>query len=544
MNSPADIRPDHLEIVQDILREYLPAGFSVWVFGSRANWTTKDSSDLDLAVEGGSALDYKAMVGLEVAFEESDLPYTVDVVDLKGISPQFKEIVEEQKVPLFSPSDQLARKGWQRVTLEDLIEVKHGYAFKGENIHDAPKSSSDILLTPGNFAVGGGFKGDRLKYYDGPVADEFILNEGDLIVTMTDLSKQSDTLGYPALLPRRPDGRRYLHNQRLGKISTVGTMEVDARYLYYVMCTAEYRNEVLASATGTTVKHTSPARIKQCSITLAPLPEQRAIAHILGTMDDKIELNRRMNQTLEAMAQALFRDWFVDFGPVRAKMAGEEPYLPPELWDLFPDNLVDSELGEIPEGWGVKSIGELADVMGGSTPSTKADEYWQEGVHCWATPKDLSKLSTPVLLDTERKITDAGLRKISSGLLPRGTVLLSSRAPIGYLAINEVPTAINQGFIALNHKEPMFNLYLFHWCKASIEEIVSHANGSTFLEVSKNNFRRIQLAVPSKQMLNLYQTTASDLHTKIVGIEKETHNLIEQRDILLPKFLAGEIGSI
>ena len=130
---------------------------------------------------------------------------------------------------------------------------------------------------------------------------------------------------------------------------------MDLRYLYYLMCTKEYRNEVLASATGTTVKHTSPERIKQFSFKLPPLPEQRAIAHILGTLDDKIELNRRMNQTLEEMARAIYKDWFVDFGPVRAKLAGLEPYLPPELWDLFPDRLVDSELGEIPEGWGLES---------------------------------------------------------------------------------------------------------------------------------------------------------------------------------------------
>lgn len=113
---------------------------------------------------------------------------------------------------------------------------------------------------------------------------------------------------------------------------------------------------------------------------------------------------------------------------------------------LFPDRLVDSELGEIPVGWEVKPIGDLADVLGGSTPSTKEPLYWDGGTHHWATPKDLSGISVPVLLDTERCVTDAGITQISSGLLPPGTVLLSSRAPIGYLAIAEIPIAINQGF--------------------------------------------------------------------------------------------------
>ena len=214
----------------------------------------------------------------------------------------------------------------------------------------------------------------------------------------------------------------------------------------------------------------------------------------LGTLDDKIELNRRMNETLEAMARALFKPWFVDFDPVRAKAwpeaeagAGAEgdPGLPQALADLFPDSFEDSELGEIPRGWEVKSIGDLANVVGGTTPSTKNSAYWDGGEHAWATPKDLSALSVPVLLDTERRITDAGLAKIGSGLLPKGTVLLSSRAPIRYLAVAEIPVAINQGFIAMTPKPGMSNLFLLLWASVAHEEIVSRANGSTFLEISK-----------------------------------------------------------
>ena len=269
--------------------------------------------------------------------------------------------------------------------------------------------------------------------------------------------------------------------------------------------------------------------------------EQRAIAHILGTLDDKIELNRRMNQTLEEMARAIFQDWFVDFGPVRAKLEGREPYLPPELWALFPDRLVDSALGEIPEGWEVKAIGDVATISGGSTPSTKAPEFWEGGHHCWATPKDLSVLSMPVLLETERKITDAGLRRISSGLHPVGTVLLSSRAPIGYLAINEIPVAVNQGFIALRPQQRVSNLFLLHWCKASIDEIISYANGSTFLEISKSNFRQIPLPIPSGPVMDSYQTLADSLHREIAENERTSLTLASQRDALLPKLVSGHL---
>ena len=206
---------------------------------------------------------------------------------------------------------------WRYTTLGDLIDIKHGFAFEGRFIHEEPRG--DVLLTPGNFALRGGFKGDKFKYYEGPISEEFVLRKGDLLVTMTDLSKQSDTLGYPALVPTCPEGKRFLHNQRLGKISLREPTKTDVKYIYYVLCGSEYRHEVLASITGTTVRHTSPDRIKQFRFLLPPLPEQRAIAHILGTLDDKIALNRRMNETLEAMARALFKDWFVDFGPTRAK---------------------------------------------------------------------------------------------------------------------------------------------------------------------------------------------------------------------------------
>ncbi|MCX8050798.1 MAG: restriction endonuclease subunit S [Chlorobi bacterium] len=282
-----------------------------------------------------------------------------------------------------------------------------------------------------------------------------------------------------------------------------------------------------------------------------PWPEsewdRRAIAHILGTLDDKIELNRRMSETLEQMARALFKSWFVDFDPVRAKMEGRWqrgqslPGLPAHLYDLFPDRLVDSELGEIPEGWGVKSIGDLAEVVGGSTPKTECAEFWDGGTHHWVTPKDLSGLSMPVLLDTERKITDAGLAQISSGLLPRGTVLLSSRAPIGYLAIAEVPVAVNQGFIAMKPRQGVSNLFLLRWARAAHDEILSHANGSTFLEISKASFRPIRVVTPPTPIMDAFDQFSRPMYGKVVENALESRTLAALRDALLPKLISGEI---
>ena len=288
--------------------------------------------------------------------------------------------------------------------------------------------------------------------------------------------------------------------------------------------------------------------LHQARVTVPSDPaEQRAIAHILGTLDNKIEINRRMNETLEAMARALFKSWFVDFDPVRAKMEGRWrkgeslPGLPAHLYDLFPDSFEESVLGEIPRGWEIKSIGDLADVVGGTTPSTKVQSYWEGGTHAWATPKDLSGLSVPVLLDTERRITDAGLSQIGSGLLPKATVLLSSRAPIGYLAVTEIPVAINQGFIAMMPKAGTSNLFLLLWASVTHEEIISRANGSTFLEISKAHFRPITLVVPSAPVMTAFDQLARPTYERIVECVRESRTLAHLRDTLLPRLIAGDI---
>jgi type I restriction enzyme S subunit len=313
--------------------------------------------------------------------------------------------------------------------------------------------------------------------------------------------------------------------------------ELDMRWLYYAM-----KHHKLGEVDdGSPIPSTTRAAVYMLELHVPPLHEQRAIAHILGTLDDKIELNRRMSETLETMARALFKSWFVDFDPVRAKAEGRDPGLPKPLADLFPARLVDSELGEIPQGWEVKPIGDLAEVVGGSTPKTERSEYWEGGTHHWVTPKDLSGLSMPVLLDTERKITDAGLAQVSSGLLPKGTVLLSSRAPIGYLAIAEVPVAVNQGFVAMKPRPRISNLYLLRWASAAHDEIVSHANGSTFLEISKSNFRPIRVVAPAAPVTHAFDLLSRPMYLKVVEHERESRTLAALRDTLLPKLISGEL---
>ena len=309
-------------------------------------------------------------------------------------------------------------------------------------------------------------------------------------------------------------------------------------FVYYNL--SRRKEEIRATASGSAQPILNKSAFGQLDIVLPPPPEQRAIAHVLGTLDDKIELNRHMNETLEAMARALFKSWFIDFDPVRAKMTGRDPGLPEHLANLFPDRLVDSELGPIPKGWEISTIGQEVDVVGGSTPSTKDPAFWNGTIN-WATPKDLSSLESPVLVETSRKITEKGLDNIGSGLLPRGTVLLSSRAPIGYLAISDVPVAINQGFIAMKCQKRLSNTYVWLWTAANMAAILENANGSTFQEISKSNFRPLSVIVPNVSVRKTYDKLMQRLYDRIVKNERQSCSLAALRDALLPKLISGEL---
>ena len=312
-----------------------------------------------------------------------------------------------------------------------------------------------------------------------------------------------------------------------------GNHRADTRFLSYALKIAD----VTSYLTGSTMPKLTQGNLLRIPIRTPSLPKQRAIAETLGALDEKIELNRRTNAILEAAARTLFNDWFIDFGPTRAKIEGISPYLAADIWRQFPDSF---DSAGRPDGWAVTTIGEEVSVFGGSTPSTREARFWGGDI-AWATPKDLSDLNTPVLLSTERKITAAGLSQISSGLLPVHTVLMSSRAPIGYIAIAQVPVAVNQGFIAMVCRGRLSSTYIWLWTRANMELILQNANGSTFLEISKSNFRPLPVVVPPASVLGAFDSMAKPLWDRIVANELEIRSLQETRDFLLPRLMSGEI---
>lgn len=340
----------------------------------------------------------------------------------------------------------------------------------------------------------------------------------------------------------------------------------DARYVYYLLKSIDFQRFNVGTGVPTLNRnHLSSVLVKNLGY-----KNEKLIAKILGDLDDKIHLNNQLNKTLESIAQALFKSWFIDFDPVRAKIEarqeGKDPVLAAmcvisgkseaELRQmakedfaelqataaLFPDELVESELGEVPKGWVVSTVGDQIQTVGGGTPSTKNVDFWDDGIHYWTTPKDLSNLTDKILLNTERKITDAGLKKISSGLLPKDTVLMSSRAPVGYLALSKIEVAINQGYIAILPNMKYSAEYLIQWCEANMAEIKGRASGTTFQEISKKNFREISFVCPDDKVVVSYTKTVKTLYDEITSKAKENQSLINLRDTLLPKLMSGEIS--
>ena len=357
--------------------------------------------------------------------------------------------------------------------------------------------------------------------------------------------------------PNRPTGRTLLITEDLlssldspvtcasfARFLRVDPYKANARYVYWYL--------QLLYASGRMeehqVQHTGVARFQYTRfaatevVPLPPLAHQKSIADTLGVIDARIKMSKQQNRTLEAVARAIFKAWFIDFSPVRAKRDGQSGFrgMPQDAYDALPVEFTGTAQGPIPATWSHRPISDLAEVVGGSTPSTKVLEFWQGGENAFCTPKDMSRLDSFALLNTERHITNAGVEKISSRQLPVGTILLSSRAPIGYLAIAETPVSVNQGIIALQTKR-IPNTYILLWAESQMEQIEARANGSTFAEISKGNFRSIPALCPDQLTLEAFGEVTRPIFAQITANERLACTLAELRNALLPNLFSGHM---
>ena len=418
---------------------------------------------------------------------------------------------------------------WKLVHLGDIVDIKHGFAFKGECFVDYPTPYA--LITPGNFAIGGGFQEYKQKFYAGSVLQEFVLQAGDLIVTMTDLSKQADTLGYSAIVPIS-DSITYLHNQRIGLVKIKDASIADKYFVNYLMRSSSYRHWVISSATGSTVKHTSPDRIKAFGFLLPPLSEQKLIAETLASFDDKIELNRKTNIMLEQIAQTLFKSWFVDFDPVKAKAAGRQPEgMDAETAALFPSEFEEGELGLIPKGWHVGSIGRnFLLTMGQSPPGTTYNESG-EGIAFFQGRADFGfRFPTPRVYCTA-----------PTRFAEKGDTLVSVRAPVGDVNMAKENCCIGRGVAALRHNSKSRSHTYY-----AIKELKQHfskfeAGGTVFGSINKSDFQSLQILEPKIDVILAFENLAFALDEKIELNASENESLTNIRNTLLPKLISGQL---
>ncbi|WP_279152674.1 restriction endonuclease subunit S [Photobacterium iliopiscarium] len=432
---------------------------------------------------------------------------------------------------------------WVTRKLDNLISIKHGFAFKGEFFTD--KETYNYLVTPGNFAIGGGFKGDKFKYYNGPVPDNYILEVGALVVTMTDLSKQADTLGYSALIPEI-EGHRILHNQRVGLVENISN-EIDKEFLYFLLRSKEYRHYVVSGATGTTVKHTSPTKILSYEFQLPPLDIQREIAKNLIALEKKITVNFDTNEILEQMAQAIFKSWFVDFDPVKAKINGEQPEgMDAATASLFPEKLVESELGLIPEGWEASKLENLVDIA--SSKRVFAKEYLEEGVPFYRG-KEITELSkgnsiTPEIYISEERYQEL---KDKAGAPKEGDILITSVGTIGntYLVDSDDKFYFKDGNLTWvkDYKDEEIPYFLMEWFKSAVGKcaIENIKIGSTQQAITIKSLNGIKLVNPSNDIHKNFTNLIAPLYQKHRANIKQSKALANLRDTLLPKLLSGEI---
>jgi type I restriction enzyme S subunit len=366
-----------------------------------------------------------------------------------------------------------------------------------------------------------------------------MLAPGDLFASLKGATKDGEMIGSVACVPESvPSGRLTQDTVKLKFRRRDHDFE---RYVYWMLRTPQYRAYCAGRATGSAVVALSRDDFLAYAFPL-PTAGRTHCVRLLDNIERRVTLLRQTNATLESIAQALFKSWFIDFGPARAKAEGRQPEGMDALTAaLFPAEFERSELGPVPKGWTVQPIGDLVEAVGGSTPDTRNETFWEPGVHHWTSPKDLSGATAPVLLDTERKVSDPGLSKISSGLLPAGTLLMSSRAPIGYLSLSQIPVAINQGYIAMLPGSRLPPTYMYFWCQLNMDAIKGRANGSTFMEISKKAFRPIPAVLPSPEVVNRFNDFATAVFSRVTSNERQARALAELRDTLLPRLISGKL---
>jgi type I restriction enzyme S subunit len=524
-----DLSPSQLDTVKQTLARHVP-GCEVRAFGSRVKWTAKSYSDLDLAIVGTAKLKPGQLADLSEAFAESDLPFRVDLLDWHAISESFRKVIEEkfEVVQAHEPASAKMEE-WNTTTLGECAAwLSGGTPFKGNDafwsgtipwvsakdmksfrLHDAEDHISPL-------AVGSGGK---------------LVPAGTILLLVRGMTLHND-------VPICMVMREMAFNQDIKALRPA--RNVDGEFLAYWLLA--HKPDLLASVdsaghgTGRLVTDT----LKDKRVMLPPFPEQKAIARILGTLDDKIELNRRMNATLEAMARALFQSWFADFDPVHAKAAGRQPSgMDTATAALFPAALQDSDLGKIPNGWEACPLSQKIEILSGGTPKTSEPTYW-DGDIPWYSVKDAPTDSDVWVIQTEKNITKLGVDNSAAKILPTNTTIISARGTVGKLALTGAPMAMNQSCYGIRGASGNGDYFTYFCLRQAVAGLQQRTHGTVFDTITRQTFETQNCVFPPREITVAFDKAVTPILSKIRTNLHQSRTLATLRDTLLPKLLSGE----
>jgi type I restriction enzyme, S subunit len=392
----------------------------------------------------------------------------------------------------------------------------------GSKLSTKHYSDSGVPVIRGtNLSGDARFSFDDFVWVSEEKANELLPNNahpGDLIFT------QRGTMGQVGLIPLDAPFRRFVISQSQMKL-TPDPEQADALFLYYFFSSASTVKAIENLAFAAGVPHINLEILRNFEVPVPPLPVQRRIAGILSAYDELIKNSQQRIRILEAMARALYREWFVYF-----RFPGHETV-----------PLVASALGEIPAGWEVKAVADSFQISGGGTPARKEPEYWNGGTIQWFSPSDLTGAGTIFMDDSSDHITERGLAESSARMFPALSVMLTSRATIGAIAINTHAACTNQGFITCLPNERVPLHFLYHWLTENVPTFQRMASGATFKEISRGVFKTINFLQPTLKLTQIFEDVAAPLAEQLLVLQRQTQNLRRTRDLLLPRLLAGQI---
>lgn len=426
------------------------------------------------------------------------------------------------------------RDNWQRLQVADLIAestlcVGDGYRAKLEEL----ATSGVPFARAGN--IDGGFhfeSADRFPERNLARVGDKISQPGDVVFT------SKGTVGRFAFVSEKTP--RFVYSPQLCFWRSLQPRTINPRFLFYWMEGPEFYSQYKAVAGQTDMaEYVSLTDQRRMYITLPPLEDQQAIADVLGSVDDKIELNRRMNETLEAMARAIFKSWFVDFDPVRTKAEGRQPFgMDAATAALFPSSLQDSSLGKIPKGWRASRIGDVVATLLGGTPSRAEPSYWG-GEIPWINSGKANEFR---IIEPSEFITRTGLDSSATKLLPsRTTVIAITGATLGQVSLTEIETCANQSIVGVIGNDVLPSEFLYFWVKNEIDDLLAWQTGGAQQHINKNNVNDLQVLVPSEPVMLSFLRQSRPMFDRIRQACLESRTLAVIRDALLPKLISGEI---